>query len=141
MELLRVFKLCACFGVFGLLLLWALSLSLGLWGAAVLHREGTRWGRKRPYGSLFQTLISSRAQPGPRIVLFPCGTQEPSSAPSMEGVMCSSLLGPPPYPKAGFSIPREAVMLFVYPPLSRLELTKSICFCESAEKYSAFYKS
>lgn len=31
-------------------------------------------------------------------------------------------------------------MLFMYPPLSRLELTKSICFCESAEKYSAFIR-
>lgn len=31
-------------------------------------------------------------------------------------------------------------MLFVYPPLSQLELTKSICLCESAEKYSAFIR-
>lgn len=31
-------------------------------------------------------------------------------------------------------------MLLVHLPLSRLELTKSICPCESAEKYSAFIR-
>lgn len=33
------------------------------------------------------------------------------------------------------------VMLLVHLPLSRLELTKSICLCESAEKYSAFIRA
>lgn len=44
----------------------------------------------------------------------------------------------PPEPQSW--VQPHQVMLLVHLPLSRLELTKSICLCESAEKYSAFIR-